>query len=189
MPDTAVAELNDQNFSEMLSKRNRRHLKEEVLPYTGVYTITLTSFLTPDELKHAHGLYLMVKDNNLAINNFPYEEQVFDEMNQHPNWYFLKAVNPADGSLAGCMFCYYNNVAQSFSPVLIGMDEVPDRLLLYRQLLYHTLLFAVEMKCTKSYLGLSASFEKKKMGARIIKKYAYVQAKDTYSSDLVATFE
>lgn len=189
MPDTAVAELNDQNFSQMLSKRNRRHLKEEVLPYTGVYTITLTSFLTPDELKHAHGLYLMVKDNNLAINNFPYEEQVFDEMNQHSNWYFLKAVNPADGSLAGCMFCYYNDVARSFSPVLIGMDEVPDRLLLYRQLLYHTLLFAVEMKCTKSYLGLSASFEKKKMGARIIKKYAYVQAKDTYSSDLLATFE
>jgi len=69
------------------------------------------------------------------------------------------------------------------------MDEVPDRLLLYRQLLYHTLLFAVEMKCTRSYLGLSASFEKKKMGARIIKKYAYVQAKDTYHSDLLATFE
>lgn len=189
MPDTAVAELNDQNFAMMLSKRNRRHFKEEVLPYTGVYTITLTSFLTPDELKDAYRLYLMVKDNNLAINNFSYEEQVFQNMIAHSNWYFLKAVSPADGSLAGCMFCYYNDVARSFSPVLIGMDVVPDRLLLYRQLLYHTLLFAVEMKCTKSYLGLSASFEKKKMGATIIKKYAYVQAKDTYHSDLLATFE
>lgn len=189
MPDTAVVELYDQNFAEMLSKRNRRHLKEEVLPYTGVYTVTLTSFLTPDELKDAYRLYLLVKDNNLAINNFPYEEQVFHNMNAHSNWYFLKAVNPADDSLAGCMLCYYNEAARSFSPVLIGMDEVPDRLLLYRQLLYHTLLFAVEMKCTRSYLGLSASFEKKKMGARIIKKYAYVQAKDTYHSDLLATFE
>src|SRR5690606_27647633 len=104
MPDTAVVELNDQNFSEMLSKRNRRHFKEEVLPYTGVYTVTLTSFLTPDELKDAYRLYLMVKDNNLAINNFPYEEQVFQNMIAHVNWYFLKAVNPADGSLVGCMF-------------------------------------------------------------------------------------
>jgi len=189
MPDTAIADLTDSDIGAMLSKRNRRHFKEEVLPYTAIYSVELTTVLTHQELETAYRLYLMVKDNNLAINNFPYEEQVFNDMNQHPNWYFIKAVNPADGSLVGCMFCYKNDATQSFSPVLVGMDEVPDRLLLYRQLLYHTLLFTVELKCTTSFLGLSASFEKKKLGARIIKKYAYVQAKDTYRSDLLSTFE
>lgn len=189
MPDTAVVNLTDRDIEAVLSKRNKRHFKEEVLPYTGVYSVELTTVLTNKELKEAYRLYLMVKNNNLAINNFPYEEQVFNEMNQHPNWYFIKAVNPGDGKLVGCMFCYKNDTAKSFSPILVGMDEVTDRLLLYRQLLYHTLLFAVDMECTTSFLGLSASFEKKKLGARIIKKFAYVQAKDTYRSDLLATFE
>lgn len=189
MPDTAIANLTHPDIGALLSKRNRRHFKEEVVPYTGVYSVELTPVLTPGELEAAYRMYLMVKDNNLAVNNFPYEKKVFADMIRHPNWYFIKAVNNEDGSLAGCMFCYRNRSANAFSPILVGMDEVPDRLLLYRQLLYHTLLYAVEMKCTTSYLGLSASFEKKKLGADIIKKYAYVQAKDTYNTDLLQTFE
>ena len=39
-----------------------------------------------------------------------------------------------------------------------------------------------------AYLGLSATFEKRKMGATIIPKEAYMQSADNYQSDLLHTF-
>lgn len=194
MPETAVFEWQDEehraNFKSALSKRNRRHFTTDVMPFIESFDIKHLSQLTTDQLHTVYQLYLKVKDNNTAINNFAYDFLVFEKMNQHPNWSFLVATLPNTHTIVGCMFCYTNEFNQSFNPILIGMsDEIADRLTLYRQLLYHTLQTANKPEFKKVFLGYSAIFEKKKLGANSFKKYAYIQAKDNFNADLLATFE
>jgi len=50
----------------------------------------------------------------------------------------------------------------------------------YRQLLYHTILRARELHMKKVDFGMSANFEKRKLGATIIPKQAFIQTADNY---------
>lgn len=60
---------------------------------------------------------------------------------------------------------------------------------LYRQLLFQTIKRANELQLSKIDFGVSASFEKKKLGAQIISKVAYVQTRDNYAMELMNTLQ
>ncbi|MNT83065.1 hypothetical protein D3C72_2228810 [compost metagenome] len=75
-------------------------------------------------------------------------------------------------------------------PELIGMDYIAgDGFNLYRQLLYQTIKRARELEIGRIDFGISASFEKKKLGASVIPKVAYVQARDNYAMELMQTLQ
>ena len=111
-------------------------------------------------------------------------------MNKSPLWKFLILKKKGSNSISGVMFCYVNTANNSFNPVLIGMQpEEEGRLDLYRQMLFQTIWYAKKQNFSRVYLGVSAIFEKKKLGAVISYKEAYVRMKDQYNSDLLHTFE
>jgi hypothetical protein len=75
-------------------------------------------------------------------------------------------------------------------PELIGMDYIAgEGFNLYRQLLYQTIKRALELEIERIDFGISASFEKKKLGASIMTKVAYVQARDNYAMELMQTLQ
>lgn len=193
MPDAAVFDEfgweGIEGFMNRLGKRSKRHFKEEVLPYLQQFETHIRSELNVAELEQAYGLYRKVEANNLAINGFPYEKGLFEAMNSHPNWKFMLFEKKEKAGLAGVMFCYENKAAGAFSPVLIGMEDLgTERLPLYRHMLFKTIMHARDNGFQTIYFGLSAAFEKRKMGARIIPREAYVQSADNYLSDLLQTF-
>ncbi|MEG0915733.1 MAG: aminotransferase class I/II-fold pyridoxal phosphate-dependent enzyme [Myroides sp.] len=177
-------------FEQVLSKRSRRHFRSEVLPHVDDYDVTVLSELDASELEKAVGLYRLLKSNNLDINNFDYDYSLFEAMNKSPLWQFLILRKKGSDEIAGVMFCYINKSNNSFNPVLIGMQPQPEgRLDLYRQMLFQTIWYARKQNYSKVYLGVSAIFEKKKLGAVVCYNEAYVRMKDQYSSDLLHTFE
>lgn len=179
-----------EGFENKLSKRSRRHFRSEVLPFIADFDLMVTDHLSEEELFKGYQLYLQVKANNLSINNFEYGLGLFEAMNNSPLWQFLILKNKGDDEIQGIIFCYLNKTNNSFNPILIGMNEEhPQRLTLYRQLLFQTILYAKENGFSKCYMGVSAAFEKKKLGAQIVYRQAYVRTKDNYSSDLLRTFE
>jgi len=193
MPDTAVFDDFDwegiSGFINRLGKRSRRHFKDEVLPYLGSFETEVRSELDPVGLEQSYSLYRKVEANNLAINGFPYEKGLFEAMNRHPNWKFMLFRKKENTALAGVMFCYENKSAKAFSPLLIGMEDLrEERLPLYRHMLFKTIIHAKDNGFRTVYLGLSATFEKRKLGATIIPKEAYVQSADNYLTDLLQTF-
>lgn len=193
MPDTAVFEAftfsNALDFEGILSKRAKRHFKEEVVPFCSKYNFSTKGVLTPEEVQAAYKLYANVKQNNLAINNFMYDKELIEAMNKNPKWKFILAKDPVDNRLLGVVFCFRNRTNNSFNPVLIGMENLEtDRLALYRQLLFQTILHAKKMNFKKIYFGVSATFEKKKFGARMVSKEAYVQLKDQFVIDVLENF-
>lgn len=193
MPETAVFSESGwsgaDDFEAILPKRAKRHLRKDVLPYTDTYHAEVKKQLDSEELDCVYRLYLNVKNNNKAINNFTYDKSLFSAMNEHELWEFMLLKSKQHNKILGVVCCFINKTNHSYNPVLIGMQEMgSERLQLYRQLLFQTLLHAKKMEYITCYLGMSAIFEKRKLGAGILKKYAYIRMDDTYNTDLLQQF-
>ncbi|SHM05069.1 bifunctional aminotransferase class I/II-fold pyridoxal phosphate-dependent enzyme/GNAT family N-acetyltransferase [Flavobacterium saccharophilum] len=195
MPESCVIEHNHlrvfENYGSILSSRSRQHFNKEILPFEKFYDVKIKDCLNEEELNRAYLLYREVKKRNLAINTFTYSREVFQNMNSSPNWEFiiltLKDVPEKD--FIGIMFCY-KNPSSVYVPELIGMDYAAgDGFNLYRQLLYQTIKRARELQIKRIDFGISATFEKKKLGASILPKVAYVQARDNYAMELMQTLQ
>lgn len=194
MPDSAVFSDFDWNsleeFEQKLSKRSRRHFRTEVLPYTDDYDVTVSDHLSKTELNVCYKMYCEVKANNFSINNFEYNLSLFEAMNKSPLWQFLILKNREEKEIQGVAFCFLNRTNNSFNPILVGMRmDHPERLKLYRQLLFQTIIHAKKKDFSKIYMGVSAVFEKKKLGAQVFYREAYIRMNDNYAADLLGTFE
>lgn len=195
MPESCIIENQVWNsykeFTETLSLRSRKHFNKEIEPYEKYYDIKIKDKLSKSEIARAYQLYNNVKDNNYAINTFRYTQEIFENMNGSPNWEFILLALKTDteNSFVGVMFCYKNN-NHTYVPELIGMDyKWAKEYQLYRQLLFQTLKRANALQFQKIDFGVSASFEKRKLGAQIISKVAYVQARDNYAMELMNTLQ
>ena len=182
---------NYDEFLKILSPRSRKHFNKDVLPFERLFNVNSKSELNDDELERAYQLYKNVKNNNLALNTFTYGKSVFQKMNENPNWEFvvLSIKEKVNNPFVGVMFCYKNQNC-TYVPELIGMDyHYSIEFQLYRQLLFQTIKRANELNLNQIDFGVSASFEKKKLGATVIPKVAYVQIRDNYSSELMNTLQ
>lgn len=191
MPESCVIEnlnLNAiQDYGTLLSSRSRKHFNKEILPFEKFYDVEIKEKLNAAELERAYKLYCNVKEKNLAINNFLYSREVFENMNRCPNWEFItvKIKEAPQQNFTGIMFCYKNSF-NVYVPELIGMDYTAgEGFNLYRQLLFQTIKRAGALEIPRIDFGISATFEKKKLGARAISKIAYVQARDNYAMELM----
>lgn len=180
-----------EEYSQLLSKRSRAHLKKEVLPFEQTYKTVVTGELDSRELLYCYNLYLNVKKHNYAVNSFTYPIELFKKMNGDPHWEFiLLYLREADKECSsempvGVLFCY-KNCGWTYVPSLIGMDyKIPPKFNLYRQLLFQAIRQAKRLHFKVVDFGVTATFEKKKLGAEIIPKVAFIQAKDNFSMELI----
>ncbi|CAM4028649.1 aminotransferase class I/II-fold pyridoxal phosphate-dependent enzyme [Flavobacterium weaverense] len=199
MPETAKIQKleweSTEEFINSLSSRSRRHFHEEVLPFEKSFDIVIKDKLNADEMEQCYKLYKNVKNNNLSINTFTYPIEIFNKMINHPNWEFILLYLSSNESeenkqqLVGVMFCY-NNSNFTYVPALIGMDYTYSlKFQIYRQLLYQTIKRARTANFKKIDFGFSATFEKKKLGAMVYPKIAYIQARDNFSMELMGMLQ
>ena len=195
MPESCVIENQNWNTNEEyakdLSPRSRKHFSKEILPFERHYDVVIKDKLDKIEIERAYQLYSNVKNNNYAINTFLYSQEVFENMNESPNWEFilLALKNDAETPFIGVMFCYKNNNL-TYVPELVGMDyKWAKEYQLYRQLLFQTIKRANKLQFPQIDFGVSASFEKRKLGARIIPKVAYIQARDNFAMEAMNTLQ
>lgn len=199
MPETCIIENVSWNtieeFTSTLSARSKKHFTKEILPYEKAFDIVIKEELTADEITQGYNLYQNVKNNNYAVNTFTYSIDIFTKMATNTHWEFilLYLKNTEDSTpvspLIGILFCYKNS-DQTYVPTLIGMDyTVPKKFSLYRQLLFQGIKRAQKLGYKKIDLGITATFEKRKLGARVLPKVAYIQAKDNFSMEFMGTMQ
>lgn len=195
MPETCIIQNSKWNsieeFSETLSSRSRKHFFKEIVPFEKAFDVMIKDQLSNEELEQAYYLYQNVKNNNHAINTFTYPLEVFKQMESNPQWEFILLYLKEDISnpLVGILFCY-KNTEHTYVPALIGMDySYAKEFQLYRQLLFQAIKRARELNLSKIDFGVSATFEKRKLGATVIPKVAYIQARDNFSMELMATLQ
>lgn len=184
MPDSCVIDdlcwEDKKEFEERLSSRSRKHFRKEVLPFEDKFEISMLSTPLSEKINRYYQLYKNVKANNLGLNTFTYPKTLFQIMVSHSNWEFIELKLKHNNQIVGVMFCYKNQRGV-YVPSLVGMDYAYAReFQVYRQLLYQTIKRARTLDMKRIDLGFSASFEKRKFGAKIISKQAYIQSNDNY---------
>ena len=184
LPDSCIVfdlqDKLDKPYWQYLSKRSQKHYKKDIAPYEDLVDVQIVSEPAADVVLQFYELYKQVKSKNIGLNTFTYPIYIFEEMGIHPNWEFICLHSKASGKLVGVMFCYKNERG-SYVPNLIGMDyNHLNEFAIYRQLLYQSLVRAQELGFNQVDFGFSASFEKKKLGAQIIPKLAFLQTDDNF---------
>lgn len=178
---------NAEEFRNQLSPRATRHFKNDIAPNIEKVKVEVTATLSPQTLTYCYDLYKNVKNRNLAVNTFTYPLKVFQQMSDDNNWEFILLYPaPRNGSHhtrypLGVMFCYKNPTG-IYVPSLVGLDyNTLDQYQTYRQLLYQTILVATQKGFKSIDFGISANFEKKKLGASITPLHAFIQAEDNFA--------
>ncbi|MGS2739645.1 aminotransferase class I/II-fold pyridoxal phosphate-dependent enzyme [Sinomicrobium sp. M5D2P17] len=195
MPDSCVVEnlswQGAEKYVASLSSRSRKHFRKEVKPYEKFFNVAFKETVTTEEAGVYMRLFENVRHNNYALNMFSFPEKLLKIMSEHPFWEFMELSlkeeynGPENNIPVGVMFCYKNG-NQTYVPAFIGMDyRYAREYQLYRQMLYQTVIRAGSLGFRRVDFGLSASFEKKKIGAKVISKVAYVQAMDNFSMELM----
>lgn len=176
-----------------LSQKSRRHYVQKIKRNKHYFNVEVKSSLTNAELSYAYKLFQNVKNNNLGINNFLFPEKLFQEINASPDWEFivlyLKEEFAANRMPVAVCFCHIN-AAKVYSPMLIGMDyEYLEEFGIYRQALFQVINRANMLRCNRINFGISATIEKKRIGAVEHPKVGYYQAKDNFTMEMMgATF-
>lgn len=194
MPDSCNIDLSGftdmEGFVSNFSSRNRRHVRKEILANIPLLNVEILKTCSKDQLEQIQKLYGNVHQNNLGLNMFAFPKKLFDKMSTHPNWEFItirEKTHP--NKIISVMLCY-NNKNHTYVPAFIGMDyQYLEEFHIYRQLLYQTIKRAFELKMKRISLGMTASFEKRKLGAVVNEKYAYIQTSDNYKLELMGILE
>jgi hypothetical protein len=132
---------------------------------------------------------------NFDLNTFSFPKQLFKQMAASQNWEFIVMYLKSEfapnqlRTPVGVMFCY-KNMQHTYVPSFIGMDyNFTTDFQVYRQMLFQTIIRAKALDFRKIDFGMSASFEKKKVGAVVVPKVAYIQAKDNFSMELMGVMQ
>jgi 7-keto-8-aminopelargonate synthetase-like enzyme len=195
MPETNIADISSFNsskdFVNSLSYRGKQHYRPFIARHEGKFDVAIRQNVDDNEIEQCYQLYLTVKKNNLSLNTFALPKKVFKNLCQSSNWevltlsikdkYNYKSVKQPVCIVLCCTF------GESYIPVIIGMDySYHKEYNTYRQALYQMLMRAIELKSKKIHFGFAAGIEKKKVGAKQIPVYAYMQTKDNYNFDVIA---
>ncbi len=194
MPESCQVDLPESvevtSYIDQLSSRNRKHYRKEIQGLEDLFIVEVLGSLTIKEQEDVESLYENVRGNNLGLNTFSFPSKLFANMSEHDNWEFIILKLRSDRTkIIGVMFCY-NNSSITYVPAFIGLDYKYVRSHhTYRQLLFQTIKRAIERKFNRIDLGMTAAFEKRKLGAKISEKVAYLQTSDNFIIEQLGVME
>ena len=171
-----------------LSSKKRYHIRKDALEKLEWFEIENVSGIS--DFDYLYQLYENVVDRSFEINTFKFPKKLIENLAKSPNWDIITLkLKPAFDSRPERLpiaveFSYKKN--DIYYPILIGLDyNFLDDVKVYKQLLYRIVERAIQLHCKRIYFGLTASLEKRKLGAVIKPQIAYVQMKDTYDASLL----
>ncbi|MEQ9301888.1 MAG: bifunctional aminotransferase class I/II-fold pyridoxal phosphate-dependent enzyme/GNAT family N-acetyltransferase [Cyclobacteriaceae bacterium] len=195
MPESCVVEdlsweTQDQ-FIDTLTKRGKKHFREEVRRYEKYFDVEVKKTLDNADLKHAIELFRQVKGRNYAINSFDFPDKLFEQISKDPDWEIvtlrIKEEYEKVPKPIGYGFCHKNCIG-AYSGMFVGLDyNYVYKYGAYRQGLYQTVKRAKALSAPRVNLGVSATIEKKKMGAKVYPRVAYVNAKDNFIMEMIGS--
>lgn len=199
MPDSHILQTskwqNEQDYMNRLSTKARWHFRRNIVDKADLFEIKILSNTAAKKKANTdewYKLYKNVKLKSFNINTFQLPLKYFTNMIDHPNWEIIelrlkKDKNNPEGRLVSVDFCY-KSVKNTYSIMAVGLDY--DYVLshgAYRQALYQSVKRYNDLECNILFLGMDASIEKKKFGAKTVPKSVYIQANDNFNMELIGT--
>ncbi|MGV3504804.1 MAG: aminotransferase class I/II-fold pyridoxal phosphate-dependent enzyme [Adhaeribacter sp.] len=193
LPESCVLEdlswNTEEEFLQTLSRENRKNFGRYIKRFEQNFDVAFREQLSDEELRHAISLFRNVKNKNLGINIYHFPDKLFEQMNLDPQWEFMtltlkKELGETDKFVMVC-FCH-KNANQVYTFMLTGIDYTYNQQYgSYRQALYQMAKRAKELGCKKANFGISATIEKKRVGATPHPMVGYFQAKDNFAMEMM----
>jgi hypothetical protein len=129
---------------------------------------------------HARGFELDV---------FPLPRHLLDAVLEHAGWEIVLLYLPAAGDLPVAFAVQHvgaHGAAHAVAPVFVGLDYAyVAGAHSYQQLLLQALRSAQRRGARQVRYGMGADLQKARFGARRYERWAYVQATETFNSDVL----
>jgi len=196
VPDSWVREIDmadDEAFLASLTRKHRYHQRTRVLRFEPAYRVEVlaggspeAAALTTAQRDELYRLYRAVhaRAHDLAV--FPLPRRVIDAVLASPAWevVLLHLPDRATGPVA---FSVQHLTAEHVAPVFVGLDYgyVASHGA-YQVLLLQAIRSAQRRGARRVLYGMSADLQKSRFGAVRDKRWAYVQATDTFNADVLA---
>jgi len=191
MPESCIIDqlstFDPDEFYQQLTPNSKKHFKRDVAKYKDKLTIELKNSLSDEEQSAFSNLYNNVVERNYDINSFNYPDSLFRKISGTDNWHFI-VIRIKETNKIVAVSANYLNVDNHLTGVFCGMDyDYLNSHKIYKQVLYQTVVLAQKLKSAKVYLGFSAVIEKRKLGASVYPKVAFLQTQDNYKLELLET--
>ncbi len=195
MPDNNVISdmswKDAEEFYQRLSKCSKAHFRKQVRRYQEKYEVSVERNCSENDLDHWYSLYENVKNNSLDLNTFALPKKLFANIVRDTSWEVLSLkLSPDDEKdlkkTVAVVFSY--TAGENYIPMIIGLDYSYNKeYKIYRQALYQLVLRAKMLGKKTIHLGFSAAVEKKKVGAVTHPTYAFMQTRDNYNAQALAS--
>ncbi|MEX2568094.1 MAG: GNAT family N-acetyltransferase [Cyclobacteriaceae bacterium] len=177
-----------EEYVKQLSSKKRYHIRKDVLDRA--HTFEIENVLDLSNLDYLYELYENVVNHSHEINTFKFPKKLIGNMIKSKKWdvFALKLKSthdPRPERLPIAVEFSYKN-GNVYYPILIGLNyNFLENSKVYKQLLYRIMERAIKLGCKKICFGLTASLEKRKLGAVAKSQVAYVKTKDTFNVSLL----
>ena len=147
--------------------------------------------VSEEKLKELYQLYLNVKKKSLALNTYQLPFKLFKKFNDSACWELIQLdIKPeyVDGkkSVTGFMGYSFKSETGCYCIELVGIDyELNQEFSCYRMGLYQLVKRSKELNMKKLHLGMTASVEKRKVGAKQTPLIAFIQADSNFNFQII----
>lgn len=192
LPDNHIIDHFDWNSPEeylmTLKSDDRTKIRKNVLKNTDHFEVEYVRNPSADRVKHYYKLYTNIRNKNKEINIFGFPEKLFHVISSHDGWDIIElnikpehSINNTKTTVA-IGFCYR---AKYYYTCILGMDYTYMDHEIYRQMLYQVVTRTKQLGLGKAVLGMTASIEKQRFGAKPQPTVAYVLLDDTYNRKVI----
>jgi 7-keto-8-aminopelargonate synthetase-like enzyme len=196
VPDTWVREVDvadDEAFLSALTRKHRYHQRTRVLAHEPEYRVEVlagggpeAAALTTAQRDELYGLYRAVHARAYDLAVFPLPRGIVDAVLASPGWELVLLHLP-DRAAGPVAFAAQHVTTEHVAPLFVGLDyDYVASHGSYQQLLLQALRSAQRRGAQRILYGMSADLQKARFGARREKRWAYVQATDTFNADVLA---
>ena len=187
IPDSHTIEALDfehpKDYLQQLNGDKRYYLNRKVLNQENEYHIKIVNDISEADPDYYFQLYKNVASQSFEINVFPYPKRFFRNIFKHSQWEVIEIYLKAVEKPVGIALCYKTKNIYHF--LITGINYNYQEQHVYPQVLWQIIVRANQLKLKTVDLGLTASQNKRKFGAKPVSKVVYVQLKDSYNMSII----
>ncbi|MEM9598864.1 MAG: bifunctional aminotransferase class I/II-fold pyridoxal phosphate-dependent enzyme/GNAT family N-acetyltransferase, partial [Acidobacteriota bacterium] len=178
-----------EEFMAGLSSKKRQQLRRETFKFEDKYEVVVKQTTDEAELRDLYALYRNVKRGSFIINTFDLPLELFSNINEDPRWEMIILRLAEDEYPPGVekgpvavVFAYL--AGPVYVPLLVGLDyRYKYTHKNYKQICWQVVKRANEVGAETLYFGITATIEKRRLGAQAFPKVSYVQVADSFNME------
>ena len=170
----------DEYISGTIKGRYRNDFRREILKLSDQFDVVYNKPLLKIEIDHLYKLYENVFDKSYDMNVHKLPKSFFEAAFRNPNYDIIQL--KLKGQREAVAFLVSHKDDAHYTALIVGLDYDYVRSHgTYKQILYRSVWRAWELGCQKLDLAYTADRVKKKIGAKQVPAYAFVQSADHFN--------